>query len=112
MSHGRASPDQVKQAQEALQTQGLYHGQLDGKWGPETRHAVAQFQKQKGLKQTAQLDEQTMSDLQSGGDSGGSPSSGSSVPSNVNGQGTPGNGPADSNTNPGGMNGADTSPTH
>ncbi|HEY3918999.1 MAG TPA: peptidoglycan-binding domain-containing protein [Stellaceae bacterium] len=111
------SSDQVKQAQEALQTQGLYRGQVDGKWGPQTRQAVAQFQKQKGLKQTAQLDQQTMNDLQNGAMSGSdnssdnmssSPAQGSSVPNNSYGQGTPGNGPASSGANPGGMNGSDT----
>lgn len=116
MTMGRVSTAQVKQAQEALQTQGLYRGQVDGKFGPQTRHAVAQFQKQKGLKQTAQLDEQTMNDLQNGSMSGSdnmsSSPNGHSVPSNVTGQGTPGNGPADSSTNPGGMNGGDTMPTH
>jgi len=77
-SGGRASSDDIRQAQEALQDQGLYHGQVDGKWGPETKRAVSQFQKQKGLKQTAQLDHQTLNDLQSGSmsgsDNGSSPS--------------------------------------
>lgn len=110
-----ASSDQVKQAQEALQSQGLYRGQVDGKWGPRTRQAVAQFQKQKGLKQTAQLDQQTMNDLQSGSMGGSDNMSsgraaGSAVPNNTHGQGTPGNGPATSGTNPGGMNGSNTTP--
>lgn len=108
-----ASSDQVKQAQEALQSQGLYRGQVDGKWGPRTRQAVAQFQKQKGLKQTAQLDQQTMNDLQNGSMGGSdnmssSPAAGSAAP--IHGQGTPGNGPATSGANPGGMNGSNTTP--
>jgi hypothetical protein len=76
---GRVSSDEIRQAQEALQDQGLYHGQVDGKWGPQTKNAIAQFQKQKGLKQTAQLDQQTMNDLQSS--SGGSSGSMSNAPS-------------------------------
>src|SRR6185437_14967802 len=61
---GGASSTDIRQAQEALQDHGLYKGQVDGKWGPQTKRAVAQFQKQKGLKQTAQLDQQTLNDLQ------------------------------------------------
>lgn len=111
MSNSRTSPDQIKQAQEALQTQGLYHGQLDGKWGPQTRRAVARFQKQKGLKQTAQLDEPTIDDLQNGAMSGGdnmrNPShSGAMGPDAMH-----GNGPSSAQTNPGGDNNA-TAPAH
>jgi peptidoglycan hydrolase-like protein with peptidoglycan-binding domain len=73
----QASPDQVTDAQRALRQQGLYKGPVDGKIGPETRTAISQFQKQNGLKQTAQLDEQTIGDLQGGG-----ASSGSRMPSN------------------------------
>ena len=119
------SSDNIKQAQEALQSQGLYKGQVDGKWGPQTRHAVAQFQKEKGLKQTAQLDQRTMNDLQNGSTSGsdnmssspsGSMNSGpnSGAPMNSGsmsgGSGNmsvgPGaaNGAATQNTNPGGQN--------
>jgi peptidoglycan hydrolase-like protein with peptidoglycan-binding domain len=112
-----ASSSNVRQAQEALQDQGLYKGQVDGKLGPQTKHAIAQFQKQKGLKQTAQLDEPTLNDLQNGAMSGSdnassSPaSSGSpnSSPSYNSGSGASpgmgGNGPASSQTNPGGANG-------
>ena len=124
MSKSSASADNVKEAQEALQSQGLYKGQVDGKFGPATRHAVAAFQKEKGLKQTAQLDSRTMNDLQSGAGSGSDtmnrvpndPQAGSgamnSVPGKSSGMGTPGNGPASSSDNPGGMNGADTTPGH
>jgi peptidoglycan hydrolase-like protein with peptidoglycan-binding domain len=105
----RASSGQIKQAQEALQTQGLYHGQLDGKMGPQTRNAVAQFQKEKGLKQTAQLDPQTMNDLQSGA-MGGSDNM-SSMPGG-SGASTPGNGPATESTNPGGQNNGSEMPAH
>lgn len=106
-SGASASPDEIKQAQQALTTQGLYRGQLDGKWGPETRQAVAQFQKTKGLKQTAQLDPQTMNDLQSGAMSGSdnmSSAPNASTPANPSGDATRGNGPAASGSNPGGEN--------
>jgi hypothetical protein len=118
--------DNVRRAQEALQDQGLYKGQVDGKMGPQTKHAIAQFQKQKGLKQTAQLDQPTLSDLQNGSMSGsdnsssspasggmGSPNSSPSMNSGGSGAspGMGGNGPATTQTNPGGANRSST-PTH
>jgi peptidoglycan hydrolase-like protein with peptidoglycan-binding domain len=39
---------------------GLYNGSLDGVVGPETKRALAQFQKDNGLDRTAMLDQQTM----------------------------------------------------
>jgi peptidoglycan hydrolase-like protein with peptidoglycan-binding domain len=108
MSGGRssASSDNVRQAQEALQDQGLYKGQVDGKMGPQTKQAITQFQKQKGLKQTAQLDQPTMNDLRNGSMSGSDNSS--SSPSYNSGSGANpgmgGNGPATTQTNPGGQN--------
>ncbi len=66
-STAHVSAVRVKQAQSALQQEGLYKGKIDGKFGPQTRHAVAQFQKANGLKQTAQLDRATMMKLQQGG---------------------------------------------
>jgi peptidoglycan hydrolase-like protein with peptidoglycan-binding domain len=106
---GGASEEDIRQAQEALQDQGLYHGQIDGKWGPQTKQAVSQFQKKNGLKQTAQLDQQTLDDLQnnaSGSTSGGSSSSGRSPnsSSSFNSGSSSGNGPATMQTNPGGQN--------
>jgi peptidoglycan hydrolase-like protein with peptidoglycan-binding domain len=61
------SPTQVMQAQQALKQKGLYTGPVDGKVGPETRSAISQFQKQNGLQQSAQLDEQTIDNLQGSG---------------------------------------------
>ncbi|MDE2227780.1 MAG: peptidoglycan-binding protein [Alphaproteobacteria bacterium] len=57
----------VKQAQATLKQQGLYQGKVDGKLGPQTKAAIAAFQKQNGLKQTAHLDRATMSELKKGG---------------------------------------------
>jgi len=117
-----ASAEDIRQAQEALQDQGLYHGQIDGKWGPQTKQAVSQFQKKNGLKQTAELDQQTLGGLQSNSMSGSDNSrSGpsSSGPSGRSPNGSPGfnssssgaasggmsgNGPATTQTNPGGQN--------
>jgi Putative peptidoglycan binding domain len=55
---------ELRQAQEMLQQQGLYHGKIDGKMGPQTRAALVAFQKQKGIPQSAQLDNSTKQDLQ------------------------------------------------
>lgn len=63
----QASTNDIKQAQQSLKDEGLYNGAIDGQWGPETRQAVAKFQKKNGLKQTAQLDEQTLDQLQQAG---------------------------------------------
>jgi peptidoglycan hydrolase-like protein with peptidoglycan-binding domain len=108
---GRVSSDEIRQAQEALQDQGLYHGQVDGKWGPQTKNAIAQFQKQKGLKQTAQLDQQTMNDLQNS--SGGSSGSMSNAPSGRSSGSSSGGGAGMSGGGTSGMtrgNGASTAP--
>jgi Putative peptidoglycan binding domain len=72
------SATQIKQAQTALKQEGLYKGKVDGKLGPQTKSALAQFQKQNGLKQTAQLDAPTIGKLKGGGatSGGGMPSGG------------------------------------
>lgn len=53
------SKDDVRWAQVELHTMGLYGGSLDGVVGPETKRALAEFQKTNGLKRTATLDQQT-----------------------------------------------------
>ena len=57
------SGDKVKHAQQALKDQGLYKGPVDGVVGPQTRDAVAQYQRGHNLKPTAMLDDQTMRSL-------------------------------------------------
>lgn len=73
----RSSSD-VRQAQSELKQQGLYQGRVDGKFGPQTRAAVSQFQRKNGLPQTASLDEQTLNGLN--GASSSSPSYHSNPP--------------------------------
>lgn len=77
------SSGKVKQAQQALQEAGLYKGKVDGKFGPQTKAAVKEFQKENGLKQTAHLDSATMKKLSqaggAGGAGGGMPSGGSTT---------------------------------
>ena len=67
MQQASVSPSEIQQAQQELKAQGLYRGQVDGRNGPETQQAVMAFQRQHGLPETAQLDQQTLSQLNSGG---------------------------------------------
>jgi len=71
------SSDEVRQAQQQLRDQGLYHGKIDGIIGPETEQALGQFQKKNGLSQTAALDQPTMDKLL------GNASQGSSTPPTI-----------------------------
>jgi peptidoglycan hydrolase-like protein with peptidoglycan-binding domain len=57
------SRDEVRQAQQQLEKQGLYHGAIDGLLGSETKQAIQQFQQKNGLQVTARLDQQTMNKL-------------------------------------------------
>ena len=52
------SPD-VRDAQARLQRMGFYSGPVDGLWGPDTRDAVEEFQRSRGLPVTAELDDTT-----------------------------------------------------
>jgi peptidoglycan hydrolase-like protein with peptidoglycan-binding domain len=52
------SPD-VRDAQRRLQAMGFYNGPVDGVWGPDTRAAVEDFQRSRGMPLTAQLDDPT-----------------------------------------------------
>jgi hypothetical protein len=65
-----ASRADIQQAQEQLKSQGLYRGSVDGVMGPQTQTAIMAFQREQGLPENAQLDQQTMSRL-AGGQSGG-----------------------------------------
>lgn len=60
---GRGHMQRIKEAQRVLKQDGLYKGGIDGKVGPETKTAVKKFQRQNGLRQTAQLDSRTMNKL-------------------------------------------------
>ncbi len=56
-------PGLVKEAQQDLKRQGLYTGRIDGIIGPKTHEALAIYQRQQGLPQTAALDHATMDKL-------------------------------------------------
>lgn len=50
--HVRIQPARVREIQEALVKAGFLHDTPDGVWGPSTRDAMKQFQKQKGFTPT------------------------------------------------------------
>ena len=78
----------MRNAQQALQSKGLYQGKIDGKYGPQTKQAVMQFQQQNNLKQTGRLDRETRVALRGGSRSGGSAMTGGGT---MNGGGSPPN---------------------
>lgn len=53
----------VARAQLALRRDGLYHGDIDGILGPATRAALENFQQQRGLRVTGNLNPGTMTNL-------------------------------------------------
>jgi peptidoglycan hydrolase-like protein with peptidoglycan-binding domain len=58
-----ASRDRVREAQQKLADQALYHGPVDGRMGPQTRDALTAYQQKNGLQQTAKLDQATSASL-------------------------------------------------
>jgi Putative peptidoglycan binding domain len=57
-------PDQViANVQASLQQQGYYHGEVDGLLGPETRGALAAYQRDHGLYETSAIDQPTLQSL-------------------------------------------------
>ncbi|MFL6536952.1 MAG: peptidoglycan-binding protein [Chthoniobacterales bacterium] len=53
----------IANVQGALQQQGFYHGAVDGTYGPETRRALLNFQRQNGLPESGQIDQDTLGAL-------------------------------------------------
>lgn len=76
--------DNIRWAQAELRYRGLYQGSLDGVLGPETKRALARFQTNNGLSQTASLDAQTWEALTGTPDIG----QGSSMPTDSDRAGT------------------------
>ena len=66
------SRDMIRQAQEQLQSQGLYRGRVDGRLGHQTKQALARFQSKNGLQRTATLDPSTLDRLLGSGGNVGS----------------------------------------
>jgi peptidoglycan hydrolase-like protein with peptidoglycan-binding domain len=103
MANEEHNPQSVRAAQQALKQQGFDVGQVDGQMGPETESALRQFQQSKGLPQSGNLDQQTLSALgveQNGTPSQGSSSQGSSSQGNAS-QGATGSGSSSMGTSEG-----------
>ncbi len=54
---------EVQQAQQQLRSEGLYNGRVDGVMGPDTTQALRQYQQRHGLKETGNLDQETLAGL-------------------------------------------------
>lgn len=65
----------VEAAQRKLRDEGFYRGSIDGVAGPQTKAAVAAYQRRKALPVTSMLDERTLASL-----GAVEPASGGSVP--------------------------------
>lgn len=72
-SQGMGQQD-IREAQEALKSQGHDPGPIDGVLGSQTRQALREFQSKNGLKQTGNLDAETKQKLNIDGSSSGSSS--------------------------------------
>jgi Putative peptidoglycan binding domain len=59
----QATPTEIQQVQQELKAQGLYRGRVDGIMGRGTQTALMAFQREHGLPETAQLDQQTLGQL-------------------------------------------------
>jgi len=84
-SQGAQDQTLVKQAQEKLSAAGKDVGTPDGQMGPKTQAALKEFQQEKGLQPSGQLDQETIAALDldqsssaTGGTSSGESSSGQS----------------------------------
>jgi peptidoglycan hydrolase-like protein with peptidoglycan-binding domain len=64
------SEEQVKQVQEKLSGMGYDVGPVDGIVGPKTQSALREFQQDKGLQATGELNSQTLAAIEAGGASG------------------------------------------
>ncbi|MFB3819794.1 MAG: peptidoglycan-binding protein [Candidatus Methylomirabilales bacterium] len=65
----------IRQAQQQLKAAGFTPGPVDGVMDDQTRSALRDFQRSKGLRETGQLDQETRSALLSGSGSGTPPPS-------------------------------------
>jgi len=62
-SAAHMSRAEISDVQQKLQADNLYHGKIDGVLGPATRRALAEYQRQNGLRVTTNLDRQTRDSL-------------------------------------------------
>jgi peptidoglycan hydrolase-like protein with peptidoglycan-binding domain len=55
------SPGDIMAVQQKLADANLYHGAIDGRWGPATEAALRTYQQQHNLNPTGKLDDETHS---------------------------------------------------
>lgn len=60
------APRILSEVQAALRQHDLYHGPIDGKWGPQTARAIELYQQKTGLQVTGALDPPTSAALKVG----------------------------------------------
>ncbi len=60
------TPDMIRSVQQNLQQGGLYHGRVDGVWGPSTQAAMRTYQQQHNMNATGQLDQATLAAMNLG----------------------------------------------
>lgn len=61
------TPDMIRNVQQKLSQEGMYRGQADGMWGPQTQAAVRSYQQQHNMNPTGQLDQDTLAAMDLGG---------------------------------------------
>jgi hypothetical protein len=57
------SRENIREVQEKLNEMGHDAGPADGVWGPQTQAAIKNFQQEKQIEATGQLDQQTLNEL-------------------------------------------------
>jgi hypothetical protein len=62
-SQARPADQVIADVQSLLQQEGYYRGEVDGLLGPLTQSALAAYQRDRGLEQTAAIDEPTLDSL-------------------------------------------------
>jgi peptidoglycan hydrolase-like protein with peptidoglycan-binding domain len=63
MAQSQLSPGMVKSVQSSLAQKGMYKGDIDGVWGPQTQSAVQMYQKDHGMMATGELNAATLAAL-------------------------------------------------
>lgn len=81
------TPDTIKQVQQTLRQDGMYHARVDGVWGPASETALRSYQQKNNLNATGQLDQQTLASLNIGGNGNGNEQNYSNSQQNPNDQG-------------------------
>jgi peptidoglycan hydrolase-like protein with peptidoglycan-binding domain len=80
------TPDRIKDIQTALQREGTYEGEPNGKWDNSTIDAMKKYQDKNGLSPTGKIDAPTLNKLGLGSDTAGKgapvPTASSTPPAN------------------------------